>query len=734
MIFFRKTFLLFIILGLNVSLSAQDFVKLYKSAKEYEKSGSYYTAFDAYRKAMLCSKVPKTSDAESCARFCYAKFREQQKSTNLLTAYEFFGMVKNNRAKVYNNDRYYIADSIGNIISSKSFDNLSFTNTNVALFVENDKWGVVDFDGNVLLQPLFDYVIPQSKNVFLFSRSDFIAESGKLLKIDYLYDGFTRLPHNLMIVRDGVLYGLYNINGRKILDIIYNNLEWADNKNWLIATKMNKTALIDTNGTEILPYYNQAIKTFEDGFAWVRVEKGKRSLKGLLNNRGEKALPFRFKEVDMPIEGFCKVKTFSDKYAFYDTSGNKLCGGFENAYGFKNGLALVESKGKQSFVNKQGKVLLPFIYNEVKYYSKGLFLVKDQLWGLCDTLGTIVLPVDCQEIQELDNGTAIFKEKTRYGFIDSLGNVFIKPQYMKVQAFSENLATVQKQSMWSYINKNGVQAFDGKFKSAGKFKKGLAIVQSGKGYGVIDSTGKVIIEAKNFSISIDYSDKLIYVYDSLGYFGVFNLFGKHTNFPEWKNNKTKPASRVYDDIRYNAASDTLIPCSLLDTLFLLGTHLITYNEFISTDLETIKSWSDSLTFFSTLQYAALCEHNRTRRFVLEEKSTSYGGYNKEKPVMLRINKNACVAAQNHSNNMSANDFFDHNDPQGQTPWDRMDAAGCISRGRSAENIFKGGTTLRGAIEGWILSLGHYRNMIGSYQYFGYGYNNYYHTSDFFSNK
>ncbi|GAA3965446.1 CAP domain-containing protein [Actinomadura viridis] len=76
---------------------------------------------------------------------------------------------------------------------------------------------------------------------------------------------------------------------------------------------------------------------------------------------------------------------------------------------------------------------------------------------------------------------------------------------------------------------------------------------------------------------------------------------------------------------------------------------------------------------------------------------------------LRIDARLVTAARRHSQDMAANDYFDHTSRNGDSPWDRMKAAGYTSPG--AENIAKGYSTAAAVVDGWMKSPGHRANIL-----------------------
>ncbi|MFC5471292.1 CAP-associated domain-containing protein [Cohnella suwonensis] len=68
-------------------------------------------------------------------------------------------------------------------------------------------------------------------------------------------------------------------------------------------------------------------------------------------------------------------------------------------------------------------------------------------------------------------------------------------------------------------------------------------------------------------------------------------------------------------------------------------------------------------------------------------------------------------ARKHSKDMAVNDYFDHQNKQGKSPFDRMEADG-ISYRAAAENIAAGQTSAIFAHEAWMNSMGHRENLLG----------------------
>jgi uncharacterized protein YkwD len=89
-----------------------------------------------------------------------------------------------------------------------------------------------------------------------------------------------------------------------------------------------------------------------------------------------------------------------------------------------------------------------------------------------------------------------------------------------------------------------------------------------------------------------------------------------------------------------------------------------------------------------------------------------------KPI-LRWSEPIANVARKHSKDMAVRDFFDHINPSGQSPFDRI-AAYPIDFKLAAENIAAGYLNAFGAHAGWVNSFGHRENLVRNIQFLGVG--------------
>jgi uncharacterized protein YkwD len=88
---------------------------------------------------------------------------------------------------------------------------------------------------------------------------------------------------------------------------------------------------------------------------------------------------------------------------------------------------------------------------------------------------------------------------------------------------------------------------------------------------------------------------------------------------------------------------------------------------------------------------------------------------------VTMNNTLAIVAQAHAVDMAENDFFDHNSLNGDSPFDRMQAAG-YHFSAAGENIAAGYASPASVMAGWMNSDGHRANILNcSFTEIGVGY-------------
>ena len=116
-----------------------------------------------------------------------------------------------------------------------------------------------------------------------------------------------------------------------------------------------------------------------EGLAAVRDKRNGRW--GFIDQMGKLVIQCKYADVFgihyVYKEGLACVANNNYKFGFIDKQGN-ICIPFvyDFAYNFSDGMAMVNSNDHWGVINHDGKLIVPFIYDEVKSYAEGYAAVK----------------------------------------------------------------------------------------------------------------------------------------------------------------------------------------------------------------------------------------------------------------------------------------------------------------------------------------------------------------------
>jgi hypothetical protein len=199
------------------------------------------------------------------------------------------------------------------------------------------------------------------------------------------------------------------------------------------------------------------------------------------------------------------------------------------------------SKDKTGYINRQGELTIPCVFEDGRGFSQGLAAaVVDGKWGYINGKGKIVIKPQYQAAGDFADDRACVRIKDRkYGYISPDGAIAVEPRYYEAGSFSEGFAVVMElgPQRTVLIDKAGRAVFDlavsnpltagfseglvftytkegarpayldkdgkvvlsvsgsrgGVSTEGGTFSEGLAAVRAGGQWGYIDRTGKWVI-------------------------------------------------------------------------------------------------------------------------------------------------------------------------------------------------------------------------------------------------
>lgn len=333
------------------------------------------------------------------------------------------------------------------------------------------KWGYIDEEGNEIIPCIYDYVedfhdgyaivVEHKHKIMPLNDSFFVSEprykgvislNGEMT-IPSEFDDLIYIHNGLFKARKDGKWGIIDKNGCIIIPLDYINVS-SPSEN-MIAVQINKDG--NSKGDRVWGYVNLQnevvidpiyveAKDFSEGLAVV-----KDSVWKVINNKGEVVLECSYAtSIDSFIDGKSQITMQSGKNCIKHTllkNGHTIVGEKEIEINLKNisyigdfynDLAKVcinnGSNKKWGFINKEGKIVISDIPNEVSNFNNGI-----ATYSFGD-YGTQYLDTD---------GNLLYKEDNNIIYFDR--------QYLGVKKLFENRFAVTRKSdcLSAVIDRNG---------------------------------------------------------------------------------------------------------------------------------------------------------------------------------------------------------------------------------------------------------------------------------------
>ena len=169
-----------------------------------------------------------------------------------------------------------------------------------------------------------------------------------------------------------------------------------------------------------------------------------------------------------------------------------------------NSLYKITYNHKHGLSDSRGKILADVIYSEITYESSAcIYLESDNLKGMCDIGGNLVIPVYYDDIVYCANRIAMVKLGGKWYLLDCSNDELSFETYDEVYKITAGIQSdnhmiqgyyVVKNGKWGCVDSFGKTVIDIKYDALDKFDTfGRARVIFNNKFGVVDCGGKVII-------------------------------------------------------------------------------------------------------------------------------------------------------------------------------------------------------------------------------------------------
>lgn len=173
-------------------------------------------------------------------------------------------------------------------------------------------------------------------------------------------------------------------------------------------------------------------------------------------------IPFRERfpghlQVDEPSDGIIRVYD-PQGWHFVDCENRPLFEGcFRHAMPFHEGRAEVETESGAGLIDKEGRFILPPVYEEVCWddYNNRIYVEEQGKWSMLYRDGSPVNQETFDWMGECCEGLILVMRNRKHGFITLDGKIAIPLQYDDASSFSEGVAEVMLNGERFCIDHNG---------------------------------------------------------------------------------------------------------------------------------------------------------------------------------------------------------------------------------------------------------------------------------------
>lgn len=441
----------------------------------------------------------------------------------------------------YKGNKVY-EDKLGNVIFKNTFDNKEYRE-GLSIIKENSKFGFADRLGNVILKPIYDSAenfkdglarVQIGNENFYIDKKGNKSQPLKPTKFSFNIKGITvslesngtyslvncstkktlekdindvSIHGNFIVINKNNKKGLLNFAGNAILKTIYEELILKKNK--IIGKSENNIDIFDNNLKleKKLSLSDSNFKIYDEKKSDNAVLIEQDSKKGLINIVDNKMMSPRFESLSFLDKSGLFLGKYSTENYLIDVKKNIATLFTLNNYEeFSKGILKTSKYGKsQGLIDSENNIILPSEY-EISFLSNKTAIVKkNNLYGLINEKGKILLEPKYQKISHSDNAyidgddeLILVKLNNKVGFADRNGNMKINFQYEEGTPFNNKLASVKFNGKWGYIDKFNQLIINNIYDEAWPF---IDIYQArakiGNQYIIIDKSGKKIRNAEN---------------------------------------------------------------------------------------------------------------------------------------------------------------------------------------------------------------------------------------------
>ena len=388
---------------------------------------------------------------------------------------------------------YGVIDTLGNFILPKKYGCISFPVTGYFLTYQKEEGNAVfDLQGKEIISPNHYSFIEIVKDTFALTYSNKNNFSGcynLILRKEIIpcqYEKVTVLNNQLLTVLSEAKYAYFNKEGKQLTPFKYN-------------------------------YGND----FSDGLAHVYTD----TESWFIDTTGKEVIPLKLYDACLPFNDSMAVVSWNhnNKVSIINTKGKIIYTGVHkwvnNCSRSSSGLvSLCNPKLGWGCVNKEGKVVIPFMYDFPRFGFDGdyaligdmskVYVGDEIFWenykeGLIDKQNRLIFSFTKDSLFSTvsDSLICVYDKKLKKSkLVNSRKEEIIPYKYTNIETYNDSFFMVRQDSLYGLVDRQGREVLPPEYIEIGEFHEGLAPVRDTNYLmGFIDVAGHIVIDCKYYA-------------------------------------------------------------------------------------------------------------------------------------------------------------------------------------------------------------------------------------------
>lgn len=411
---------------------------------------------------------------------------------------------------------------------------------------QNEKYGVIDSKGNILIEATYDVVnIPNpTKAVFVCYyeynenageyKTKVLNEKGEQILTAYeqvlplmCEESTSNIPFEKSVLKykENGKYGIIDFSGKKITKPIYDNIESLEYREGSLLVEQNgKFGVININGKQIVKveydkiesdaYYTTENDYMEAGFiVQTKTDDGYRY--GYINKEGKQILNTEYNEINRIVdikdsENVYLLASKNGKYGILKNNKEIIQNAYEEIeYNKTNNLLIVQKNSKQGVLTLDGKEILPTDFDYILCTGNKITAKKGENVEIYNAKGE-KQSIKYDNSIEISNSnyTITIDAEDKFGIVNKEGQTLIKNKYEYIEYAFETYFIVTENGKVGVIDINKGEVIEFKYDIIQKVKD-KDVLQA-----IISSTNTIEMYNNRMEKQVSIKNATLYTYDN----------------------------------------------------------------------------------------------------------------------------------------------------------------------------------------------------------------------------